>query len=454
MRIQRDPQLSLFHTMKRNKVARELEAISRVLDDNRSVLDLVYQDLMKFRRSDTGRPGLSADQVLRCAILKQYRDLTYQELAFHLEDSESFRAFARLKMWQEPSESTLQENIKAIGAETWEAINRVLIQYANLQKIEKGRRIRIDSTVVDVNIHHPTDSTLLADGVRVITRLLREGKSLNPRPGYKFADHHRATRKRVLLIVNAKKSRVRTKAYRELLALAEKVRRYALEAIAALQVFAGETVEETIAARSLAEELERALSILHKVMSQTQRRVVGGETVPASEKIVSFFECHTDIIVKGGRETQYGHKMFLTGGRSGLILDCVIERGNPADAGRFSALIDRQEQIYQRPPRQLAADGGFASQDNLKTAKDKGIKDVMFAKKRGLAVLEMVKSLWVYKKLRNFRAGIEANISRLKRAFGLDRCNWTGWPGFRQYVWSAIVSYNLLVLGMLSTALK
>ena len=102
----------------------------------------------------------------------------------------------------------------------------------------------------------------------------------------------------------------------------------------------------------------------------------------------------------------------------------------------------------------MAADGGFASQDNLKIAKSKGVKDVMFAKKRGLRLLDMVKSLWVYRKLRNFRAGIEATISRLKRVFGLDRCNWSGWLGFRQYIWSAIVSYNVLVLGKLLTTTK
>jgi IS5 family transposase len=187
-------------------------------------------------------------------------------------------------------------------------------------------------------------------------------------------------------------------------------------------------------------------------MDQTERRVIRGEKVPAAEKVTSFFECHTDIIVKGGRDTQYGHKVFLAGGDSGLITDCVVLRGNPADSAMFQHMIGRQKALYGRVPRQAAADGGFASKENLTWAKTEGIKDVMFAKRKGLAVLEMVKSNWVYKKLRNFRAGIEANISRLKRAFGFDRCSWTGWPGFRQYVWSAIVSYNLSVLGRLKLA--
>jgi IS5 family transposase len=171
--------------------------------------------------------------------------------------------------------------------------------------------------------------------------------------------------------------------------------------------------------------------------------------VPAEEKVVSFFECHTDIIVKSARETHYGHKVFLTGGQTGLILDCVVERGNPNDTVLFPVLMERQERLYDRPPRQVSADGGFASQDNLRQAKARGVKDVAFAKKKGLSVLEMVKSNWVYKQLKNFRAGIEANISRLKRSFGFSRCDWTGWFGFKQYVWSALVSYNLLVLARL-----
>ena len=449
MRFKRDPQLNLFAKMrKKNKVVTELEAISAILDDNRALLDLVYQDLLPYRRSDTGRPGLSAEQVLRCAILKQYRDLTYEELAFHVEDSESFRTFSRLQMGQDPSESTLQENIKAIGADTWEAINQVLIQYAAAKKLEKGRTIRLDSTVVDSHIHHPTDSTLLQDGIRVITRLLQAGKFLQPTPGYRFADHQRAAKKRVMIILNARKEKVRTKAYRELLTLATKVQGYGVEAHACLRAFASDDLEEIMAAHRLLAELERALTLLKRILSQTERRILRQEKVPAAEKLVSFFECHTDIIVKGGRETQYGHKVFLTGGRSGLILDCLVERGNPSDTALFPVMLDRQEHLFQRPPRQVASDGGFASRENLHRAKARGIKDVVFARKRGLSVLEMVKSHRVFKKLRNFRAGIEANISRLKRAFGLTRCTWTGWPGFKQYVWSAIVSYNLLVLGM------
>ena len=180
--------------------------------------------------------------------------------------------------------------------------------------------------------------------------------------------------------------------------------------------------------------------------------MIDGEKVSASEKVVSFFEDHTDIIVKDKRETRFGHKIFLAGGVSGMILGCSIARGNPADSDMFPLMVERQKEIYGRAPRQVAADGGFASVDNLLSAKGHGVKDVCFSKKRGISVLDMVKSNWVYKRLRNFRAGIEANISVLKRSYGLYRCNWHGWAGFQQYVWSSVVSYNLLVMARLTLA--
>jgi IS5 family transposase len=129
-----------------------------------------------------------------------------------------------------------------------------------------------------------------------------------------------------------------------------------------------------------------------------------------------------------------------------MILDCILAKGNPLDSGTFLELMKRQGQLFERVPRQVSGDGGFASRQNLAGAKQMGIKDVSFSKRKGISVLEMVKSTGVYKALRNFRAGIEANISRLKKAFGFSRCDWTGWEGFKQYLWSALLTYNLTVM--------
>ena len=332
------------------------------------------------------------------------------------------------------------------------AVHEATLRYTESQGWEKGRKARMDSTVVETDIHLPTDSTLLEDGIRVITRLLAEGQEFWPRPAYTFMDHNRRAKKRCLEILHAKRAAVREKAYKDLLNLAGRVRGYGLAAIPILSGYIHVDPAECLCAQALAQKLEEAVGILTRVMDQTERRVLRGESVPAEEKVVSFFESHTDIIVKSGRETHYGHKVFLTGGPTGLILDCIVERGNPSDTSLFPVLLEGQERLYGRPPRQVSADGGFASQKNLDEAKERGVKDVAFAKRKGLGVLDMVKSKWVYKQLKNFRAGIEANISRLKRSFGFSRCDWTGWVGFKQYVWSALVSYNLLVLARIKLA--
>lgn len=452
MRRKSNPQLFLFDTPSNNPVAKELEQISVILDDTPQLIDIIYHDLTRSSRHDTGREGMNAEQVLRCCILKQYRQLTYEELAFHLEDSTAFRRFSRLPMGQYPSKSILHENIKHITEDAWEAIHRALLGYARDEKIETGKKIRVDSTAIEADIHHPTDSTLLADGIRIITRWLKAGKELSPVPLYCFSDHSRVVGKRVLTILNARKDATRKAAYRDLLTYARRVVEYAVPAIVELRSFHGNDPRDYFRAMRLAEKLERAVGILRRVIDQTDRRVFKGETVPASEKVVSFFEDHTDIIVKGRRDTQYGHKVFLSGGASTMILDCMIERGNPADSDRYRQILDRHADCFGRMPRQVAADGGFASRGNLSYAKENRVQDAVFAKKRGLTVMEMAKSAWVYKMLRNFRAGIEAGISTLKRAFGLDRCPWSGWEGFRRYVWSSIVSYNLLVMARIKLA--
>jgi transposase, IS5 family len=452
MREKRNLQRSIFERLGKHPIGDELEQMSQILDANSQVLDLAYDDLVRGYRCDTGRHGMTAEQVVRSTILKQFRELSYEELAFHLTDSHSFRSFARLRMGQYPSKSVLQENMKALSEKAWIAIHHIILAYAKSKKIENGRKIRIDSTAIETDIHYPTDSSLLWDGVRVITRWLFEGTRLSPRPAYRFSDHRRVVKKRMVKIQNSKKPKERLGAYKDMLHYAERLCSYAEGAIPVLDSFVGRDSPDTFRARALAKKLAQAINLLKRVMDQTQRRVLRGEKIPAREKIVSFFETHTDIIVKSNRDTQYGHKVFLTGGRSNLILDCLIERGNPSDADRFGHILIRHKDQYGQMPRQTAADGGFASKDNLAFAKSNRVKDVVFSKKRGLSVIDMAKSNWVYRKLKNFRAGIEASISTLKRAFGLTRCTWSGWKGFKQYVWSCIVAYNLQVLARIKLA--
>ncbi len=203
---------------------------------------------------------------------------------------------------------------------------------------------------------------------------------------------------------------------------------------------------EGLLADALRKELMHFSALGSKVIDQAERRVFHGETVPAEEKVFSIFEPHTDIILKGSREPEYGHKICLATGTSGLITDCLILDGNPADSTLATRMMERQTVIFGRAPRQVAFDGGFSSKENLKNIKALDTVDVVFTKHRGMTIDEMARSTNIYKGLVRFRAGVEAIISFVKRVVGLDRCPWKGHASFNAYVWGSVVSANLLTL--------
>jgi transposase, IS5 family len=444
MRQERIIQATLFDVFAQHEIGRELKAVSQWLDEHRAVLSLAAGDLRRHGLQETGRHGLPAEAVLRCALLKQYRQLSYEELAFHLEDSASFRAFARLPLSWSPKKSVLHKTISAISAASWEAINRAVVSSARQEKLEGGAMVRIDSTVTKALIHAPTDSSLLWDAVRVMVRLLEQASALPGAPPIIWRNHRRLAKKRALAIQYSREKEQKAKLYRELI-VATRATVTALQR-AAQRLAASFTIE----AELWRGQVRHYLPLIERIIGQAERRVLADETVPAGEKLVSLFETHADIIVKGSRDVHYGHKLNLTTGRSGLILDVVVEAGNPADAERFLPMLERHIALHGTPPRQMASDGGYASLDNLTQAKALGVHDVAFHKKRALTIENMVKSRWVYRKLRNFRAGIEANISCLKRAFGLARCTWRGLDHFKAYVWSSVVAYNLALFARLA----
>src|SRR5579864_2490253 len=444
MRQKRTIQASLFDLFSNHQIGRELKAISVWLDAQTQLLPLVASDLGDDGVQETGRQGLPAESVLRCALLKQYRQLSYEELAFHLEDSASFRAFARLPLALCPKKSVLQKTISRIRAETWEQINWALLTDAKQEKIERGTVVRIDSTVCEALMHAPSDSSLLFDGVRVMTRLLKQAASLPGGAGVTWRNHQRLAKKRALAIRYSRGKDKKARLYKDLVD-ATQATMASLRRLAQHLAFSIEGAAWRL-------EVEHFLPLIERVIDQTRRRVFAGEVVPASDKLVSLFEPHAEIIVKGGRDVQYGHKLNVATGKSGMILDVVVEHGNPADAARFLPMLERHVGLYGEAPRQSAADGGFASRENLRQAKAIGVRDVAFHKKCGLTIEDMAKSKWVYRQLRNFRAGIEAGISCLKRAYGLTRCTWRGIEHFKSYIWLSVVANNLAIFARLKPA--
>ena len=376
MRQKQQAQMNLFHALGSSDIAQELGAISLILDANPQVLDYVYADLTKDSRVDTGAEGMTAEQVLRAALLKQYRRLTYRELAFHLEDSKAFRAFTRLELGHYPGFSTLQDNIIQISAASWNEINKIIIRMTATTGAETGRKIRIDATTVLSAILKPSDSSLLRDGVRIITRWLQQGQRFSLPAKYDYADHRRVMKKRFTEILNSKKDKTGVAAYKDQIHYATRVCGYADAALPIIEKASCKTPEEQAVLDKLVAKIKNARTLLLRVINQTERRVIKEESVPAGEKVTSFFEPHTDIIVKKNRETNFGHKVVFTSGPTNLILDCLIERGNPADTDQLMPMLERQKELFGRMPRQVATDGGYASKDNLAKAKEAGIKDV------------------------------------------------------------------------------
>jgi transposase, IS5 family len=308
MRQERTVQATIFEAFAQHEIGCELKAMSQWLDGQRGLIGLVSGDLRRQGVRQTGRRGLPAESVLRCALLKQQRQLSYEDLAFHLEDSASFRAFARLPLAWTPKKSVLHHTIAAIRAETWEAINQALLASAKQQRLESGTTVRLDSTVTEALMHEPSDSTLLSDAVRVITRLLQRAEALPGAPSIRWRDRRRLAKKRARAIEYSRGRDKKRPLYRDLIAATE-ASRAELRAIAA---GLAETAEPTVLRWRA--EVDHYLSLIARVISQTQRRVFDGEAVPAGDKLVSLFEPHADIILKGGRQVQFGHKLNLAAG--------------------------------------------------------------------------------------------------------------------------------------------
>jgi len=431
-------QLPLRPTEAQHPRAAELLEMSRLLDGIRETLTAVRHDLAGRRRVSVkkGREGLSAEQALRAGLVKQLFDVSYDELAFHLEDSLQLRAFCRLSpSAKPPKRSALQANIGAIRRKTWEAVNQALMLEARKRKVEDGRWMRTDATVVESNIHPPLDSALLWDSVRVLTRIMRRA---HEDFGTTACSHTRRAKRRSIAILHAGTMERRRPLYKDLLLVANWTLSCAEQAMGELESMGNDAICRVASLRHF-------LPLVRKVIDQTERRVLHGEPVPAQDKIVSIFEPHTDIIRKDRRATYYGHKVTLSTGRSGLVLDVVVEDGNPADSTLAIRSTERHAALFGSPPDRAAFDGGFASKNNLQEIKRAGTTEVCFSKPAGVPIDEMTTTPRIRRTLKRFRAGIEAGISFLKRSFGWARVTWTGLPRFHAYVWCSAVAHNLLV---------
>jgi IS5 family transposase len=414
-----------------------------IIEDNPDIVAAIHEDLT-WMVQDAGRSGLlSAERVFRSAVLKQWKGCSYRDLRERIHDGGSLRWFCRFHSDPVPHFTALQKAIKSIKPSTWGRINEILVEYAKGKKVETGKSLRVDTTVVETDIAYPTDARLLWDSIRVLTRIMESSRDILPLLSFPFANRTRRAKKRCYAIVMAKgpKADQRRKAlYKDLIAVANEVFRMAGVCCEQLRIC------PHMEALALHGQMEHFLSMAALAIDQCERRVLKGQKVPASEKIVSIFEEHTDIIKRGKSQcpTEFGHKVLFASGKSGLVTQYETFRGNPSDSDMLSGILDQHQKQYAQAPHDLCGDRRFFSQANEALAYGSHVKKVSICKPgyRCEARKEIEKQSW-FKKLQRFRAGIEGIISVLMRGYGLKRCLWKGWRSFKSYVGLSVVTFNL-----------
>ena len=420
----------------------ELAVMDTILNQHPEICEMVKDDITMGQESSSfGRQDMpTVEQIVRAAIYKEMKNLTYRELEYAQHDSRMCSTFIKLDDRKALSFEAYQKYISRISGESLNKVMIAINQIAIGEGLEDCKSIRTDGTVVETNIHYPTNNSLIWDCIKTIDRLLKKlkdsGVDIKPR------SYKKQAKKTHYKINNTKKKEEREEEFKKQIKL---LRSSINQAERALTATLPKTIEDWIEAQAVIKELKGLLPKAEKVYDISWRHEILGESVPNKEKIFSIFEDHTDIIVKGAREVEFGHKVNLAGGKSNLILDCRILDGNPADATIYGDVLDRIQENYGIVPRDIVTDGGYASKDNVRIAQGKGIINIVFNKIKG-SLQNIVRSKNMETRLKKWRSGIEAVISNLKRGYELFRCDWKTRAHFDAKVYWNVIAYNIRVM--------
>ena len=421
----------------------ELAALDRLLDED-DIFLRIKADFSKRRPNSSrlGRRSTPVEVILRMLVVRRLYDWSFEATERNVSDSLVLRQFCRLYLEPAPDDTTLIRWAKLIGPQTLARLNERAVALAFEHKVTRGRKLRTDGTVVETNISHPTDSTLLNDGVRVLGRLMGKAKDLLEGTGESFRNRTRSAKRLARRIEEGARRRGEEAkealkgAYERLVEVARASLRQARKVREMLPQTRG----------GLADELERFEGLVERVVDQTKRRVLKGESVKAAEKLVSLFEPHTSIIRRGkaGKETEYGHKVWLEETEGGIISGYRVLEGNPADQDQLLPALEHHEQRFGKPPRLVAADRGVYSPENERECQERGINRVCLPKpgKKSEQRQEHERQGWFRRGMR-YRAGVEGRISVMKRRGYLGKCRDKGESGFGRWVGWGVLSANL-----------
>lgn len=434
-----------------------LKAISDFLDQHEKMIEEVRGDLERgLKNPTTGRNGLTPSQVLRSLILMRVKDWDYRELRERINDGYTLRSFTDFRSQRVPKHHAFNRAFNRLTPETLQAVNELVVQAAVDLGLEDGKQLRVDTTVVQTDIHHPTDNTLLWDTVRVITRLVGRLDRAVRRGVKGFCNRARAARRRMQEIQRmtpTQRQQQQTKKYRQLIEITEQVVESARGVVQQTRKARGKNEIDDVLIPQIRQEIDHYCQLGECVMGQARRRVLEGERVPDADKLYSIFEPHTDLIKRGKVQTplEFGHKVFLAESAQGLITQYKVLQGNPSDEEHVQPSLQHHRKIFGHAPDLYGTDRGFYSEDNVHACKQNGVKVVSIPQRGGQKTSR--RRAWEksakFKKGQRFRAGIEGRISVLFRGRGMKRCRAEGRERFELFVAAAVLTNNLMRIAYL-----
>jgi len=437
-----------------------LRKIDTVLEDD-DVIDVVTRALEarwpQSRRR--GRLGTPAEVVMRMLILKHLFDWSYDDLEREVRANLVYRMFTRIDAGDVPDAKTILKIARALGPEVIEQLHRQVIEVAKRAGVTHGRRFRVDTTVVETNVHYPTDSTLLRDGVRVLTRTMQRASTALGDPAGRIRHRLRSVTRRVLIIgYEARSPKTRDamiKSYRTLMASTRAVLRDAATMVRRLGQRVGTASPQLQPLLQRAQDQLREMRpLVQRVVDQTRARLMGGDThVP--DKVLSLFERHTATIRKGkiSKPNEFGSLVTIQEAEHQIVTAYEIHAARPADVTLWTPALDRHQVIFGRAPDLAAGDRGFSSARNEQAAVDRGVRRVVLPQRgpKSPARRAHERQRW-FRRGQRWRVGCEGRISVLKRRHGLRRCRYHGVDGMHRWVGFGVIADNLMNIATFTKA--
>jgi IS5 family transposase len=431
-----------------------LRKIDTLLEDE-AVIEVVAQGLEarwpQSRRR--GRLGTPAEVVIRMLMLKHLFDWSYDDLEREVRANLVYRMFTRIDAGEVPDAKTILKIARALGPEVIERLHRQVVEVAKRAGVTHGRRFRVDTTVVETNVHYPTDSTLLQDGVRALTRTMHRGCLALGEPTSHIRNRARSVARRCIAIrLQSRREASRpamVRSYRRLMNTTRAVLREAATMVRRL----GQRVR-TGGAKPAArlQRVQRRLRelgpVVAQVIEQTRARVLGGDA-HVMEKVVSIFEPHTAVIRKGkkAKPTEFGNLVTIQEAEHQIVTGYDVLDGRPADRAQWEPALDRHQQIFGRAPYLATADRGFSSAANEQMATSRGVRRVVLPHPgRKTAMRRAYERQPWFRRGRRWRVGSEGRISVLKRRHGLSRCRYHGRDGMHRWVGLGVIADNLVTI--------